>query len=295
MKVSIVLPVFNSESTISECLSSLVHQSKKASEIIVVDDGSTDSTVKKAKLFSGIKLIELKKNQGRSKARNAGLKKARFELVFFAEADAVYSENFLEECVRAFSDEKVGGVIGRQEVWNSIDSTWTKCKQAERKAAFRHYKPFSAWMYLRSVLIEVGGFDENLDFGEDVDLANRVKKKGYKLAFASKAVWKHREPTSLLALCKRQWRFGFGMKPFYEKNGWSKMIFFDFLFFLSLVVGFVFPVAWIFSIFFLAAKVLLSSRIFQHASPTLWPALIVFVIIPSLCFKAGRLTALLFN
>jgi len=291
MAVSAILPVYNSQETVSDCISSLLRQTKKPAELIVVDDGSKDSTVGIVKKFRGVKLIQLKKTLGRSAARNAGLKKAKSGTVFFAEADAVYDKNFLEECEKKLKG-KIGGVIGKQEVWNADESAWAKCKAAERESAFSDYRPFTGWMYPRELLLELGGFDKSLDFGEDVDLARRFKAKGFGFALAKKAVWKHREPASLSALCARQWRFGLGIKPFYKKNGWPRMIFFDIAFFLSLIAGFFLSWAWFYSAGFLLGKIFLARRVFSFASPALWPALTVFVLVPSLFFKLGRIIGL---
>jgi GT2 family glycosyltransferase len=195
----------------------------------------------------------------------------------------------VENCISFFNDPRMGGVIGKQEVWNEKESVWTQCKAAERRAAFAQYKPFSVWMYQRKALEQTGGFDEKLGFGEDVDLGKRLVNAGYKLAFAEKAVWRHREPKTLMALLKRQWRFGLHMKAFYQKNGWPKIMIGDLLFFLSLPAGLVAEQAWVYSVLFLGAKIFLHAKTFAFSNPFLWPFLAVFLVSASLAFKLGRL------
>ena len=143
LKVAAIVPTYNCEKTIKECLESLMNQTRKFDEIIVVDDGSTDNTPKILGEVEGIKVIRTV-HVGRSAARNIGLRHATTEIVFFAEADAIYSKEFVEKCVRHFSNPDVGGVIGKLEVWN-LSSVWTLCKNAELKARFSNYKPLSGW------------------------------------------------------------------------------------------------------------------------------------------------------
>lgn len=86
--VSIVIPAHNEEGYIEKTLSHIRKQSYKNIEIIVVDDGSTDNTTKKAKKYAN-KTIKLKKRRGVSYARNAGAKIARGKLLVFLDADTI--------------------------------------------------------------------------------------------------------------------------------------------------------------------------------------------------------------
>lgn len=89
-KISIIVPVYNIEKYLNQCLKSLINQTLKSIEIILIDDGSTDSSGlicdEYSKKYSNIVVIH-QKNQGQSCARNAGLRKATGEYVMFVDGD----------------------------------------------------------------------------------------------------------------------------------------------------------------------------------------------------------------
>lgn len=95
-KLSIIIPVYNTEDYLEECLKSVINQSLKEIEIIIIDDGSTDNSLKIAREFekkdSKIKVFE-EKNQGAATARNIGIEKARGEYITFVDSDDAININ----------------------------------------------------------------------------------------------------------------------------------------------------------------------------------------------------------
>lgn len=91
IKISIIIPCYNCENTIIRCLDSIVNQTLKEIEIIVIDDGSTDLTLKKIEKYEGIKVFS-QKNSGVSVARNKGIDLVTGEYIFFVDSDD-YLEN----------------------------------------------------------------------------------------------------------------------------------------------------------------------------------------------------------
>ena len=90
MKVSVIVPVFNSEKYINRCIESILCQSYSNLEIILVDDGSTDSTYDICKSFFDQRILLLQKeNGGASSARNYGLLKAKGKYICFVDSDDV--------------------------------------------------------------------------------------------------------------------------------------------------------------------------------------------------------------
>ena len=109
-KVSIIIPMYNAEQYIEECLQSIFDQTYKNYEIIIVSDGSTDSSekivsdlVKKSNLIN-LKLLK-QKNQGQGKARNYGLREASGEFVAFIDADDMIKPKFLEDLVNIITKD----------------------------------------------------------------------------------------------------------------------------------------------------------------------------------------------
>jgi len=174
----------NSERTLRACLESLKQQgSSYIKGIIYVDEGSKDKSVAIAKTIGGIKVIELKLEKPTpGKGRNAGWKKAETEWVHFFDSDIVVDKNWILEAVKHI-DSKTAAVFGlRKELYPRknwfhfiADLEWTK--------PIPHTKFFGGDVLIkRSILEEVGGYDEGLIAGEDPELSARLRVKGWKIA-----------------------------------------------------------------------------------------------------------------
>lgn len=109
-KVSLVVPVYNMEHYLERCMATLLMQTKKEYEIILVDDGSTDSSAemcdKYAKIYADIVKVVHKQNGGLSSARNAGMKVATGSYVIFPDPDDWTEKNYVEELLK-LQEEKV--------------------------------------------------------------------------------------------------------------------------------------------------------------------------------------------
>lgn len=99
-RISVVIPVYNVENYISECIDSVLNQLEIPYEIILIDDGSTDRSYEICKLYaekySGIKLIS-QKNQGVAAARNRGIDEAKGDWILFIDSDDIINENLLKD------------------------------------------------------------------------------------------------------------------------------------------------------------------------------------------------------
>lgn len=109
--ITVIIPAYNCEKTIEKCLGSVVNQSFKNFKVIVVNDGSTDSTLEKICLFDKDRRIEIinKKNEGVSKARNLAMSKVRTKYVTFVDSDDFVSKDFLANLIKGYTeDEDIG-------------------------------------------------------------------------------------------------------------------------------------------------------------------------------------------
>ena len=95
MRISIIIPTFNSQTVIRDCIESIPND--RNLEIIVVDDGSTDNTCSIVKEYNAIKLIRNKNNNGVSFARNRGLEAATGDFVMFLDSDDRFSKGFFDK------------------------------------------------------------------------------------------------------------------------------------------------------------------------------------------------------
>ena len=146
MNFSIIIPAFNVEKTITDCLNSLLEldYNKGCYEIIVINDGSTDKTELVLKSFSKkYKQVRsyTKKNGGKGSAINFGLEKVKFQYVAITDSDCVADKNWLKNISEGFTSEKVGyvnGVVYNKRPRNIISKIQQAWYFANNKYAFKN-------------------------------------------------------------------------------------------------------------------------------------------------------------
>ena len=114
--VSIIVPVYNGERTIGNCIESLLSlkYSHSKYEVIIVDNNSKDATLKIIQKYPVISLIE-KRIQSSYATRNTGLKKATGKIIAFTDSDCIADKDWILKSVECFKDEKIGCVGGRDQ------------------------------------------------------------------------------------------------------------------------------------------------------------------------------------
>lgn len=143
--VSCIVAVHNEEDLVGQCVASMVGQTYRRTEIIVVDDASTDNTVRVLRELSErypIRLIELPVNQGKKGALAAGLLESRGSVIAFADSDTVWERDALQVAVPIFeADPDVGAVSGHCRALNrdanfltKVQDTWYEGQFSVRKA-----------------------------------------------------------------------------------------------------------------------------------------------------------------
>lgn len=115
--VSVIIPVYNAQEIITSCIKSVLNQTYHNIEIIVIDDGSTDSTLKIVQEYKdGFDISCLRifhqNNQGPSKARNLGIQQAQGEYIAFLDSDDYWVDNKLEEQLKVFEKYKNCVLVG---------------------------------------------------------------------------------------------------------------------------------------------------------------------------------------
>lgn len=110
-RISVIIPAYNAEKTIKTCINSLLKQTFNKFEIIIIDDGSKDNTLKIAtklveKNPNKVKVLH-QENQGVSNARNLGIKNAHTDYITFLDADDYVEQNYLETLIMPFYDRKI--------------------------------------------------------------------------------------------------------------------------------------------------------------------------------------------
>ncbi len=207
--VSVVVCTIGREGPLKACLEALDKQTLRALEIIVVLGPAEVDT---EKLFAGRKEIKLVKigQMNVSASRNAGVKEAAGEIIAFCDDDAIPEPDWLEQLVQAFEGQKVGGCGGKVlETRNEPPSVAFEnglVRLSGRQAAVRPTRgsfndPRGPWYnnvrgcncaFRRSVLAEIGGFDEFIEFAYDeADVCVRLIYAGYWITHVPAAVVHH--------------------------------------------------------------------------------------------------------
>jgi mycofactocin system glycosyltransferase len=219
--ISVIIPVKNRPQDIRECLTSLasLDYPKDKVEIIVVNDGSTDSTSKVVQNFN-IKTIHLPQSMGASACRNLAARDASGDLLGFTDSDCVPHPHWLRELSPYFYDERIGIVGGYvsnfynqssldryEEVKSSLNmgSYSFKVENSRPSAA---YVPSCNLIIRKKAFSEAGGFQEDLVVGEDVDLCWRTRALDYHLLYVPKGEVKHKHRNDLLHMPKRRFDYG---------------------------------------------------------------------------------------
>lgn len=221
-KISVIIPAYNEEATIAACLSSLGGQNYPDYEIIVVDDGSTDSTFQVASK-SKIKNLKIKvlrqRHKGPGAARNLGAKEAKGEILVFVDSDMTFAPKFLRNLVKPIISGKAKGTFSKDEYVSNWDNIWARCwninqNWAERRRHPRVYpdtqKVFRA--ILKKEFDKVGGFTPG-GYTDDYSLWEKLR---YEAVNASGAVFYHENPSTLAEVFKqakwsgkRKYKLGF--------------------------------------------------------------------------------------
>lgn len=191
--VSVVIPNLNGEKLLEKNLPFLLkakaNPKNNISEIIVVDDGSWDGSVKMlVKKFPEVKLIKHKKNRGFSAGVNTGTRMSKGNLVLLINTDVVPSEDFLEPVFKHFEDDRVFAVSLHEEgfAWakGNFQNGYIGISMGEEtKGVHRSfYVSGGSGVFRRSIWMELGGMDEKLlspFYWEDIDICFRAEKRGY--------------------------------------------------------------------------------------------------------------------
>ena len=220
-QVSIYIPAYNAESTIREVIDSILNQSYKFDEIIVVNDSSNDKTVEKIKSFSEIKIINNNTNKGLGFSRNVGIENCKNEIVAGIDADVVLDKFWLETILSYLKKDKIvmcGGNLKEKLTENKFNlwrSIYYKQNWGEQELLNPPFLYGCNTIQLKSIWKQIGGYNEELKTnGEDVEYCNRVRSnQDTNVFYSNKALCYHLQNDNIKTLSKRVWRYhSFGYK-----------------------------------------------------------------------------------
>jgi glycosyltransferase involved in cell wall biosynthesis len=183
MRISVIIPAYNAASTLAECLESVVRQSVRPFEVILVDDGSTDNTRRVAAKFEAKLTLRIvsQANSGLGKARNAGMAAATGDAYAFLDADDVWLPSKLEQGMKGLLKyPKTQWFYTPILEWTPENENSTRkraCSQVSSLRSFLSYNPI-----VPSTIIMRSGFDyaweNDRNLQEDVGAHLRVLSRG---------------------------------------------------------------------------------------------------------------------
>ena len=219
--VSVVIPTFNSATTLRKCLDSAMSLDypKERLEVLVIDGGSSDETVRIAREFPVTLVIEPKRIRGAT--YNRGLKEARGEYVGYVDSDGTVSRSWLRESVSLLSrDASVGVVYFKSEIprdstlFQRVAGTYqTKGKMWVRSAL--QGSGANGAIYQRKALLEIGGFDERMMYEQEDELTSRLERNGYKVESGSRGLVFHNPRSSISGYFLQSIEDGIGFFGYY--------------------------------------------------------------------------------
>jgi len=191
--VSIIMPVYNEEASIKKAIKTVIDQTYKKFELIVIDDGSTDGTSNIVKTLQELdeRIIYLRneENRGTTYSLNRGLRKASGEYIARIDGDDWYHPRKLELQVKFLERRSEYGIVGTFYILVDESGHAVKVRlpvthsEIMKRMAYRNAFAHSSIMVRRSVLDMVGYYDERYEYAQDYDLYFRILEvsKGYNL------------------------------------------------------------------------------------------------------------------
>jgi len=214
--VTILIPVKNVARFIKPVLEALLAQTYPANlfEVLILDNYSTDGTIEIINSFNDprIKLIQSGVDPPQLKY-NKILPSVKGEVVGFVDGDALVDKNWLEEVIKPLADPKVAGASG-------VIKTWNKDKLIPRSIGYELHDRYENMprevkrvatmnvVYKKKVLSEVGGFNEKLKTGYDVEIGHVINDTGYKIILVHNVAAYHHHRDNFKAYILQQFEYG---------------------------------------------------------------------------------------
>lgn len=211
--VSIIIPAYNAERTIGECLSAATKLDWPDDvEVIVVNDGSSDRTVEITSAFPGVRVISVS-NGGAPRATNIGIRAARYDIVISLDADAMLEKDWLKKIIPSLDEQGVAAVggyalTGNKSIVGKLMGYDVELR-LDRTSIYTDHLHTMNTAYRRQTLLEVGMFNEKMKISYDVDISRRLKAAGYSLIIRKDAKCTHYWRDDLRGYLKQQYNYAY--------------------------------------------------------------------------------------
>jgi cellulose synthase/poly-beta-1,6-N-acetylglucosamine synthase-like glycosyltransferase len=192
----------------------------RTSEVIVVDDGSTDETLQVLARYPEVRVVS-QANAGPAAARNRGVREASGEIVLFTDDDCEPFKNWLTEMLKPFDDPDVVGAKGvyrtrqRELAARFVQIEYEdRYRMMARQATIDFIDTYSA-AFRRNRFIKSGGYDTGFPIAccEDSELSYRMSARGWRMVFVQRAIVWHQHPATFASYLRRKIKFAFWRVP----------------------------------------------------------------------------------
>lgn len=221
-RVSVIVPAFNEARVIARTIDSVLAQAYPDFEVIVIDDGSTDGTHRRATTASADARVRVvrQQNAGKAHALNHGISLASGEIIVVIDADTLLAPNALHYAVLPLADQRVGAVAGNAKVGNRVNllTHWQAIEYVTSQNLDRRafsllncitVVPGAIGAWRVSAVREMGGFRADT-LAEDQDLTLTLLRGGHRVALADQAIALTEAPETFQGLLKQRFRWSFG-------------------------------------------------------------------------------------
>ncbi|MFC1626991.1 glycosyltransferase [Patescibacteria group bacterium] len=223
MKLAVIMAVHNNQDTLNQAVTSILKQTFKKFEFIIINDASTDHSLEVLKTFKDkrIKIINNQKQLGLTKSLNKGLKQTKAQYIARMDADDISLPTRFSKQLAFFQKHPDTVLLGTAAFLINSQGKQVGLKRhpkdhAHIKTKALHTCPFihPTWMLKRFILNQIGDYDQKFPFAQDYDLALRIISKyktanldqpliKYRVNFASAISFKNLKKQELLALKAR--------------------------------------------------------------------------------------------
>ena len=211
LSLSVVIPVHNGGADLKMCLDALLNSTRQPDEVIIVDDASTDESVKLASRYGTVLSSQSEAPVGPARCRNRGVTFAKDDVVIFLDADVRVHENTLALIERHFYENpEIAALFGSYDDQPPHRSLIALYKNLQHHFVHQHSQREAAtfWTGLgairRDVFVKVGGFSETYSHPsiEDIELGVRLKRAGYRIHLCAEIQATHLKRWNLISLLR---------------------------------------------------------------------------------------------
>ncbi|MCX6355705.1 MAG: glycosyltransferase [Candidatus Aureabacteria bacterium] len=228
LRISVIIPAFNAENDIADCVKLLLDSDYKNFEILIVDDCSCDRTAERVRDLP-CKILKTNHRSGPAGAREMGIRNAKGEMLVFIDSDILVQKNTLRRLLESFCEKpgvaSVSGDYATNGTCHNLCSLYQKTYNEYKRIFLPPCGPYintSIYCIPREIMQSIGGFRSDIYTGEDYELGLRLAGKGYINYFNRSIRVTHNKRVTLAQLIRQKFQYATNvtmLKLEFERTG----------------------------------------------------------------------------